>query len=240
MKLLHTKLARSIWLFDIRDLDPNGTEILGELIAWIKGRYKFASAPDPSNPVPTPTPPSVPASPQAQRGQAPGGLLFERGRFVTKEQPISITSLRIYDDGLVVDVASSTADGDLFLSDLMNGAVTQFRLAQNPDVPSRRLYLSELIFRSDMELEALNQHLTSFARSLPSNVGGGRTLPFRVGAIAFWSEPNDAGQHRLIRIERQISKPFSEQRFFSDAPLPTDEHFQVLERFEQLVLASKC
>ena len=52
MKRIHTKLARSIWLFDVRDLNPKGKDVLGDLVGWIKDAYAFAVAPDPDNPQP--------------------------------------------------------------------------------------------------------------------------------------------------------------------------------------------
>jgi hypothetical protein len=237
MKLIHTRLARSIWLFDIQDLNPRGKDLLGDLVSWIKDKYSFVVAPDPDNPVPTQPAPPAPVSPQAAPAQAPGGLLFQRGNFQTQEDLfVAINNLTIYDDGIVVDTTSSTNDGDLFAEDLIISAAKEFKLAYDAEIVRRKLYLSELIVRSEMKLESLNPALSAFAEKLPATFAGGRPLPFGVASIAFWSEPNDAGQHRLIRIERQIGKAFSENRFFSDAPLQTPVHFKVLQEFERLVM----
>src|SRR5271165_1124353 len=108
MNLIYTKLARSIWLFDIRDLNPKGKDILGGLVAWIKDAYSFAVAPDPANPIPNPTPVLAPA-PQTAPQQASGGLVFQRGRFQAQQEiSVAIGSLTIYTDGIVIDTTSST------------------------------------------------------------------------------------------------------------------------------------
>ena len=42
-------------------------------------------------------------------------------------------------------------------------------------------------------------------------------------------------KHPLGRfsIQRRDNTPFSENKYFSDAPLPTDVHIQLLEQFEK-------
>ncbi|MGD0872560.1 MAG: hypothetical protein ABSB88_23695 [Bryobacteraceae bacterium] len=237
MKLVHTKLARSIWLFDLRDLNPKGEDLLGDLVSWVKDTYNFAVAPDPDNPVPNPPTPTSPI-PQTAPVQAPGGLVFQRGNFQTQgEFFVSITALTLYDDGIVVDTTSSTDDADRFAGHLLRSAVEAFKVAFEPAVIRRKLYLSELVVRSEMSLESLHPALATFATRLPSSVAGGQTLPFGVGAVSFWSEPNDAGQHRVFSVERQLGRAFSENRFYSQAPLQTHVHFGLLQELESLVLA---
>lgn len=236
MKLIHTKLARSIWLFDIRDLNPKGKDLLGELVSSIKAAYGFSVAPDPDNPVPNPPPPTAQV-PQTAATQGPGGLVFQRGNFETQEGVfVTITGLTIYDDGIVVDTASSTDDADQFAEDLLKSAAGLFKGAFEPETVRRKLYLSELIVRSKMMFESLHPAIATFAKKLPSTMAGGQPLPFGVGALSFWSEPNDAGQHRVFSIERQLGRAFSEHRFYSQAPLQTHTHFDLLEEFERLVL----
>src|ERR1700730_13485589 len=103
MKLIQTKLARSIWLFDIRDLNPKGKDLIGDLVGWIKDRFNFAVAPDPDNPVPNQVPTTTPTNQQSSTPpQAPGGLIFQRGSFETAENTfVEIVALTIYDDGIV-------------------------------------------------------------------------------------------------------------------------------------------
>src|SRR5580692_8423257 len=99
MKLIQTKLARSIWLFDIRDMNPRGKDILGDLVSWIKDAYNFAVAPNADNPLPNAGPPPTTAAPRAE---SVPGLTFQRGRFQVEEEIyVLINNLTIYDDGIV-------------------------------------------------------------------------------------------------------------------------------------------
>jgi hypothetical protein len=239
VRLVHAKLARSIWLFDIRDLNPKGKDILGDLVSWIKEAYDFAVAPDPDNPVPNGAPSMPAATPQKVSDTVPG-LVFHRGSFeAEKEVYISIHSLTIYDDGIVVDAASSTEDGDRFAADLLNRATQDFALAYDGDTVRRRIYLSELIVRSDMDLALLNPVLSRFAdRISESSHTLPRVVPFVPGGISFWSEADDAGKQRAFRIERQAGRALSENRYFSDAPMQTKSHFAALEEFECLVMGT--
>jgi hypothetical protein len=232
VKILHVKLARSIWLFDIRDLNPEGKDLMGDLVHWIMETYGFPEGPDPDNPIPNQPPTTAPVQQTAQ--QASGGLVFKRGHF----QNVEISSLAIYDDGIVVDTTSSTADGDLFAEDLLKSAADEFSLPYDTETVRKKMYLSELIVRSDLRLESLNPTLVAFAEKLSSIPVSGQSLSFGVGTVAFWSEPNDAGLHRAFKIERQLGRSFSEHRFYSEAPFQTDAHLRLLEEFEKLVIGA--
>jgi hypothetical protein len=239
MKLLHTKLARSIFLFDLRDLNPKGKDLLGDLVGWIKDTYNFAVAPDPDNPIPNQVPTATPTTPQSAPPQAQGGLIFQRGNFQAKEEIfVEIASLTIYDDGIVIDTTSSTDLGDQFADHLLKTAASEFMLSYDAETIRRKLYLSQLIVRSEMILESLNPSLAAFSEKLPMTLAGGHPLRFGVGSIGFWSEPSDAGLHRLFRIERQLGRAFSEQRFYSEVPLQTRVHVALLEEFEKLVMGT--
>src|SRR5437588_11746610 len=99
MKLIHVQKARSIWLFDWRDLNPRGKDITEELIDWIKDSYQFATAPDAQS-AHLAVPPTGPVS----STQAPEGLVFQRGHFQVREELfIEISSLSIFADGIVID-----------------------------------------------------------------------------------------------------------------------------------------
>jgi len=238
MKLIHTRLARSIWLFDIRDLNPKGKDLLGDLVEWIKDSYQFAVAPDPKNPVPSgpsnPVPPAPVQSPAPP--QAPGGLLFQRGHFqARKEVSVEISNLTIYNDGIVVDAASSTEDGDRVAEDLLTSAAREFALSYDAETVRRKLYLSELIARSDLSLEAINPSLNVFADQLSKACTDGLRPQYRLGGISFWSEPNDSGIHKLFILERQAGKSLAEHRYFSQAQLQTAAHYSLLEALERAI-----
>lgn len=233
MKLLHTKLARSIWLFDIRDMNPRGKAIMGDLVSWLKDAYNFSTAPDPENPVPNASPPPTTAAP---RTQATLGLTFQNGSFQAEEEIyVAINNLTIYDDGIVIDAASSTEDGDKFAADLLKSASQEFALAYEPDTVRRKLHLSELVFKSDMNLGVLNTALSAFASKISDAfTNSPQPMPFVMGGVSFWSESGD-GNQKVFRIERQSGRLLSENRYFSDGPFQTKAHLALLEEFERIL-----
>ncbi len=204
MKLIHVKQARSIWIFDLRDLNPKGKDILGDLIDWIKDNYGFAVAPDPENPVVT-TPPNAPSA-------APG-YVFQRGRFQVREEIfIEITTLTLYGDGMVIDTPASTEEADQFANDLLRSASQEYALVFEPAMIRKRMYVSELIVRSDIELERLSPKLRSFAARITEVMPDGAKPVFQSAGLSFWSEPNDSGAHKIFSLERTAANFFAEHR----------------------------
>lgn len=231
MKIIQVRLARAIWLFDLQDLNPGGKAIFGDLIEWIKDSYSFKIAPN-SNVIGA----GVAATPAIPGNQPPVGIEFQQGHFQAREEIfVEIGKLTLYNDGIVVDSSSSTTNSDLFAQDLIQSAVREFALTFDKDTVRKRLYVSELIVRSDLSLEVINPRLTAFSRRIKEAIPEESKPQFQIGGISFWSEPNDAGQHRMFTLERQLGKASGEHRYFSRAPLTTDEHLGLLEELEQIL-----
>lgn len=232
MNLVHVKQARSIWLFDLRDLNPKGKDVIADLIAWIKDTYGFGVAPDPENP--------IPAIPRGAASTIPG-FVFQRGHFQVREEIfIEITNLTLYDDGMVIDTPSSTEDADRFGNDLLQSATREFALVYDETMIRRRLYLSEVIVRSDIALDRINPKLAAFSSRIADAMTHVPNTQFQFAGISFWSAPNDSGVHKIFSLERQAGKFFSEKRYYSQAPLHTEEHMRLLEELEQLVMTSSA
>lgn len=231
MKIIQVRLARSIWLFDLADLNPRGKDISEDLINWIKENYDFKVAPDPRV-IAT----RVTAAPAIPGNQAPTGIEFQRGHFQAREEIfIEINKLTLYSDGIVIDTSSSTSDSDRFAQDLLQSAVRDFALAFDDETVRKRLYLSELIVRSELSFDLINPRLTAFSRRIEEAVPEVPKPQFQIGTLSFWSDPNDAGQHRMFTLERQLGKAAGDRRYFSRAPLATDAHFKLLEELEQIL-----
>jgi len=230
MKLKSVKLARSIWLFDLQDLNPSGKDLGEELFAWLKDAYGFAIAPDLR---------ALLASTKGDQSSAfgtPTGAIFERGHFQAREEVyVEISKLTVYNDGIVVDTPSSTADGDRFAGDLLASAAREFSLSYDEETVRKRMYVSELIVRSDISLDVINPRLAAFATRISEAFPDVSKPLFQLAGVQFWTEPNDVGKHRLFTLERQAGKTFAERRYFSQAPLQTDQHFKLLQEVEQLL-----
>ncbi|MGC1416473.1 MAG: hypothetical protein WA817_14400 [Candidatus Acidiferrum sp.] len=219
MELLNVIKARSVWLFDINDLNPRGKAVFPELIEWLKDNYSFSK---------------VPASPADY--DETKALAFLDGHFQVKEEIFISVDLRIYSDGLIADCRSSTADSDEFLMDVMDSAKQEFTLAYGSDIRRRTVYGSELTVRSERNLNALNAHLTEFCARLSALTNTQSRAPFETFGISFALDPSTPTGLLQFKIERKINTPLSEGRYYSIAPLKTEEHLALLDEFEGLLL----
>lgn len=213
MKLLSIRVARSIWLVPFAHLNPRGRNLLSVVPAVVE-RYGF---------VKPPTLESLTATPIK--------IVFESGAFLNPAGvPISV-NLTLHDDGLVADTRSSTDDADLFLEDLLSWAAEKYQLPQYSELGVRKIYSSEITVSFQKTLDVFNEKFSAFVDAIKSGIPGQRD-PMELVAIIFGSDPA-AGRQQLLRIEREVSTPFGENRYYSYAPIQTAEHLKLLELFEQ-------
>ena len=220
MQLLSVGLARSIWLFDINELNPTGKSIFPEIFTWLGEKYSFQAFPK-----------SI-----AEMDQEKKGYLFKAGQFQTDEDAINV-NFSIYNDGLVAETWASTEKGDLFLEDISRSAITKFGLTKPTTV--RKQYISEVVVRLDHPLSNLNSKLAHFCGTLNGVFSKHHLSPFEPTGIIFAPDTSaSAYKPPGLLIERKTGVPFSENRFWSKAPFTTKEHISALEEFEKLLAAS--
>jgi hypothetical protein len=212
MDLLSVQRARSIWLFDIDDLNPRGKNLGTNLIDWLKGAYQFTR---------------VPAS--LTDLDETKGLYYAGGKFTVRGEPIDV-ELRIYSDGFVGDTRSSTEDTDAFLSHVLLSAAKEFVLPYSPEIVRRRLYVSEMTVRCAKHLATVNPKLADFAGKLTQAVGA--KSPLELASIGFWPDilPNPSAS--VFRFERKWGAEFSDIRYYTRAPLQTAKHLEILQQLE--------
>ena len=203
--------ARSIWLVDLNDLNPRGKAVGIDLIEWLKDTYQFSKVPRDVNDL-----------------DETKGLYFAGGRFQVGAEAFMV-ELRTYSDGFVADTRESTESTDLFLADVFESATKKFGLPYRADMIRNKLYVSELIVRTDKSLGGINPNLRNFAEKLTKATGD--KSPVQVSGLSFWSETNPSTLH--FRFERKWGAGFSENRYYSRAPLSTVKHQELLNALEE-------
>jgi hypothetical protein len=214
MELKSVQRARSIWLLDLDDLNPRGKAVGPDLIEWLKDAYQFSKVPKDTNDL-----------------DDTKAMFFSGGQFQVREEIFIGVELRIYNDGLVADTRESTESSDLFLSDVFESAAKVFSLVYKPETIRRKLYVSELIVSTNKQIGVLSPKLEKFAERLTEATGD--KLPIQVSGISFWSETNPPTLH--FRFERKWGADFSENRYYSRAPLPTAKHQEMLNELENIL-----
>ena len=222
MKFLSIKVARSLWLLHLSDLNPRGKSITRDALSEIAQRYRFATIPDVKDII------------EARQKNQPFHLLG--GVFQSKSGNRIDVAVTVYRDGIVADTTSSTSDGDDFLTDVFTWLHTDLGLLDHQTLPIRKLYVSEVYVTMEKSLNIINPKLEAFIKLLQSKLKGSSRKPiYEIGSLAFWIDPEQNPKHTHFRIERAEDIPFHENRYFSAAPLETDEHLKALELLEEIL-----
>jgi hypothetical protein len=208
MDVTSVSLARVTAFMSIEEVNPLGRVALVDLVKGLVERYKFAKFPK-----------------TFDDWTPDKGTEFVYGRF----EEFEISKVTIYERGLSVDTRSSTDDCERVLEDLMTWGSSLGLVPR----PHRRWYTSGLIFESNAALDAIHPALRSLAEKISAATE--RQLParFETTSITVGMDPWNA-KYPLIpfRIERREGVPFSEHKYWSQAPLPTRTHIELLKEFE--------
>jgi hypothetical protein len=219
MELLNVIRARAIWLIYIQDINPHGRNINTYIIDWLRNKYKFLKCP----------------SSIYERNEV-GALVFSDGEFKSKNGSNVSVDLAIYNDGFIADTRSSTKDTELFIEDALYSLVKDFGLVYKPEMLRKKLYLSELTLRTDRQLNNINPRMQAFVRKIISMIGTDDLGLMELSSLSFWWDFRSSNGQSHFQFERAAGIPFSERRYYSRAPLHTEDHLSLLNEFEDLLL----
>jgi hypothetical protein len=201
------------------DLNPRGRAIGSDLIGWLKETYDFKKFPS--------------SAVDVDQSQA---LVFSGGTFQFVDEGGNrnriAVDLSIFNDGVVANTRSSTRDADRFIEQSLNAAVSKFTLVYTPTMVRQRLYLSEVDVKLDRPLGSINPNLQKLSSRISALLNG---TAFEFASIEFTRDPSAPWQHASFKVERRINTPLSENRYFSVAPLHTEDHLELLGEFDQLL-----
>lgn len=219
MRVLKVLNARSVWLFPIDDLNPRGKAIGSNLIDWLKEVYQFEK---------------YPASAFGDEAEFKG-LTFEGGKFKPDRDEYIYVNLTIYRDGLLASTQSSTEDSDKFLTEALGGAIKEFGLTA-PGTTRRKLYFNEMDVQVDKPLTLLNPKLQIIADRITELRQWDQTSPkFEFSGVSFFPPPLAQPSVAGFAIERKIGVEWTENRFYTKAPLQTPDHILLLNELEHLL-----
>lgn len=220
MKLLYVDIARTMWAFNPQLLNTGGFSTQ-ELFKKLHERYSFAKSP--KHPLDL---------------NEKGTLAFQLGTFVNSAKtPLNVT-FTIYNNGFSAETSSSTKDATEFLNDLAAWMAKEFGFVVPPKENVNRAYFSQINVHLDAALSAVNSKLPSITKLLDVNVKtlDGNPRVFDTGALIFWTQ--DVGQPlapSAFRLERKWGAPFSSNHYFSQAPLETQQHLDLVGELEKLL-----
>lgn len=219
MELLNVVTARSVWLFDPAEMNPTGKKITPYLFLWLQQTYGFEK---------------IPSSATDTEENA---LVFSRGTFKTKEGVDIGVTLKLYNDGVIAESVSSTQYTDYFINQVIRLSSEEFALAYNPTMIRYKLYLSEVHFHSNKKLIGLNPKLSKFALKITDCLPEGIKRSYEVSGMQFGPGPAIPNlKLSPFQVERKIDTLPEEGKYFSRAPIETENHLRLLEEFESVFM----
>jgi hypothetical protein len=215
VKLSAIILARVLGFVETYDLAPHGKVFYPEFTRAVVERYKFQKFPK-----------------TFEDFDESKGIVFEEGKAGNNV----IQKFSIFGTLLAVETRSGTDDSKQILEEMLLWGAAKFDLNYKPGTIKRFGYISDLTFYSDVPLlgaasqpfidlsvkttEAVSDIWQESVKYYPANLSVGHDPLSRKNGIAPFS------------ITHRAEAKYSENKYFSEAPLPTDMHIQFLEEFE--------
>jgi hypothetical protein len=222
MQLLSVGIARSIWLFDVNELNPAGKSIFPDILTWLGERYAFQTFPK-----------SI-----GDLDQEKKGYIFKNGHFESGAGGIMV-NFSFFGDGFVAETWASTEKTDSFLDDLLRAVAIRYGLPYTAATVRTKQYVSEINVRLDNPLENLNPRMAQFCAKLNSFSVKHHLPQFEMTGIVC-APDTSASSYKPpgLMIERKVGAPFGERRFWSKSPFTTSDHLAALEEFDNLLKKS--
>lgn len=222
MKLAAIHMAKALAFFEPLDLNPKGAVAFSDIIKALVERYKFETFPQ-----------------KPEDFDQTKGLAFGAGRF----ERVVIDALTIYLHGITLDTRSSTEDSKRTLEEILQWAGKSLGLVYDPSMINNWQYSSQVTFLSDFSLTDMHPAIRQLADGVTKAVGEIASDKPKYESIALVIDHDPLTRKHILgrfSIQRRENEPFSANKYFSDAPLPTDVHIRLLEQFEAHISKNKA
>lgn len=212
MKIETVISAKALWFVDLRYLSPRGRDVLKLITPRLQHWYGFATPKD---------------------FDQIKGVRFEAGEFSPSERADDMTgvSLTVYHNGLVAECSTSTDDSDAFLERAFFRLAEERSISYDPGMIRKRNYASEVIARSDRDLDLGRLAPVYTALSQMIYPSGERGLSW--SAISLDIDQLAPERQVPFRFERRAGVSFREGLYYSHGPISTANHQMVLDILEE-------
>jgi len=146
-----------------------------------------------------------------------------------------IDRLIVYNNGLQVETHAGTAESKRILEELLGWARDKFGIAYAPDTVREWGYVSNLTFRSDVPLlmtgpiERLTRAISAEVAKIFPHETVYQPTGFSIGHDALLRKYSRAS----FTLQRRAEVPLTDNKYFSESPLPTDIHLELLAQYEK-------
>jgi hypothetical protein len=221
MEITAVMLARIVAFIEVQELNPKGKAYYPDIVAALVERFNFRVYPT-----------------KPEDFDEAKGVQFADGKFADG----TIDKLQIFTHGLVLDTRVSTDVSEKLLRDTLLWAKSQLALQFEERMIKRKGFGSQLTFESEMKMSQLNPVMSRIGEAISSKLSDtmGQPLTYEPTAILFNLDQSISKlMPGAFSIERRAEVPFSEKKYFSNAPLATQDHIDLLRDFETALRAPK-
>jgi hypothetical protein len=218
MQITAIIMARALAFVEVQELNPRGRTFYPDIGAALVQRFNFQVFPQ------------KPEDFDEQKG-----ILFEDGKFPEG----TIDRVQIFTHGILLDTRVSTDVSAKLLHDTLLWAKTQLGLHYEEGMIKRQAFVSQLTFESTLKLTKLNPVLPKAESLISSRLSSsvGQPVHYETTAVLL---NLDQSTTKLtpgpFTIERRAEIPFSDNKYFSSAPLSTEDHVGLLQEIEKVLV----
>lgn len=219
MKIISNDVGRAQQSFVADEVNPPGGLYLGGAIRLISERYSFG------------------LTPSIEDAQVKGAV-FKNGRLVSGSQTTNIQEIGVLNDA-VYATAQNTTMADFVLDDLFTWA--EHAIGLRPPItkiPRRYGNAAVVEFEANFDgrLNFFDELINSYSGMLTSLYDEDVSVSIHQFGFAVDSSGVKTAINSNFTVERRIGMPFSSNRFFCIAPLKTEMHIELLEKFERIFI----
>lgn len=167
-----------------------------------------------------------------QEFNLPDGITFESGVF----DDVVIRKLTVFPLVMHLDAADSTDQAQHALLGLLQWAKDQFGLHYSASMIPRWAFVSDVVFQADFPLlERLNPTLKSISAKISDEIRENLKEVLEYRPAKFWlgHDPDKrSAKIAPFSIEHFAMSQDEENKFYSEAPVPTKVHLSLLAELE--------
>ena len=211
--------ARFLGFVEVATLNPEGKIFFPSLAAGLVERFSFQKYPT--------TPEQFDES---------KGVEFLEGQW----NGVNVPKLVIYNNGILVDTQASTDESERIFLEGLQWAKEMFGITFTPEMVYRKRYLSDLVFSTNAPIldgvGPINNLRTNLS-DMMETVLNERLNYAGIRLDIDFERYQRPAPIAPLTIQRRNDYAFSDNTYFSEAPLPTTLHIGLLEEYEKDVLS---
>jgi hypothetical protein len=207
-------LARALAFFETVDVTPRKGIFFPELIKGLVQHCSFQQFPK-----------------TIEQWTSNDGAQFETGKL----GELTIKKLILFPNGVQIDSIAGTEESRQAIRSILEWARDNFEIAYDENTIKEWGYVSDVTFRSDVPL-LMTVPLERLSRSVTTEISKLLKLEtvYQPTGITVGHDPLLRKYGRAaFTIQKRAEVPLTDNKYFSEAPLATDVHIELLRQYEK-------